>query len=66
VKTLELDLNKVAMSLARDGFVVVPFTERQRAGNVRALADRVLLSDRADYPGSERDVGFLDVKIPTY
>jgi ectoine hydroxylase-related dioxygenase (phytanoyl-CoA dioxygenase family) len=65
VKTLELDLNKVAMSLARDGFVVVPgLLSDSELDMYRALADRVLLSDRADYPGSERDVGFLDGKDP--
>src|ERR1700728_4924319 len=53
------------MSLARDGFVVVPgLLSDSELETYRALADRVLLSNRADYPGSERDVGFLDGKDP--
>src|SRR5579872_5920644 len=53
------------MSLARDGFVVVPdLLSDSELAAYRALADRVLLSDRADYPGSERDVGFLNGEDP--
>jgi Phytanoyl-CoA dioxygenase (PhyH) len=61
----EPDSNLITVSLAKDGFVLVPgLLSDRELGTYRALADRVLLADRADYPGSERDVGFLDRKDP--
>ena len=65
MEALELDPNGIAVSLARDGFVVVPgLLSDTELGTYRALANEVLLADRADYPGSEKDVGFLDGKDP--
>lgn len=61
----ELDSNEISLRLAKEGFVVLP--ELLTDGELRtyrALADRVLLADRADYPGSQKDVGFLDGRDP--
>lgn len=65
MEELNLAANAITMSLARDGFVVVPgLLSEIELGTYRALADGVLLESRADYPGSEKDVGFLDGKDP--
>ena len=65
MEAVELDSKEVALSLARDGFVVLPeLLSASELSVYRALADSVLLADRADYPGSQKDVGFLDGKDP--
>jgi ectoine hydroxylase-related dioxygenase (phytanoyl-CoA dioxygenase family) len=65
MEALNSDSKLIAVRLARDGFVVLPgLLNARELQAYRALADRVLLADRADYPGSEKDVGFLDAKDP--
>jgi len=55
----------ITLTLAKDGFVIVSeVLNDSELATYRALADSVLLADRANYPGSEKDVGFLDGKDP--
>jgi ectoine hydroxylase-related dioxygenase (phytanoyl-CoA dioxygenase family) len=50
----------LAVQMARNGFVVVPAAvEGERLDLFRRLADNTPLTQEADYPGSDKDVGYV-------
>jgi Phytanoyl-CoA dioxygenase (PhyH) len=63
VNTKQLDWGTISLNFAKDGYVVVPeLLSVDELAAYRRLADKTILADRADYPGSDRDVGFVDSK----
>lgn len=58
-----LNWSTLSLTLAKEGYVVVPgLLNHDELGAYQSLADKTILADRADYPGSDRDVGFIDFK----
>jgi Phytanoyl-CoA dioxygenase (PhyH) len=56
-----LNWSTLSLTLAKEGYVVVPgLLNHDELGSYRSLADKTIVADRADYPGSDRDVGFVD------
>lgn len=56
----DFDWKSLALNVSRDGFVVVPGALREEdLRDFRAIADATALTDRADYPGADQDVGYL-------
>lgn len=50
--------------MARDGYVVVPGgVQAERLKLLRSLADNTPLTQEADYPGSDKDVGYVGPEL---